>query len=158
MIIIMIRMLMRTTISKEDANSVSFKPTDVNSEGFRERSVNPRSWVLWVGVVYKIHPRHRQVTNMHRNLEAAASGEGKMGRTRRDHHFRKKRVAVDRTSQSQHTVDLSNPLLSDGDSIPNSFLLRLHSVIKESPKSNLKGCMLRRFKDRDGKAEETYLS
>ena len=87
MIIIMIRMLMKTTISKEDANSVSFKPTDVNSEGFRERSVNPRSWVLWVGVVYKIHPRHRQVTNMHRNLEAAASGEGKMGRTRRDHHF-----------------------------------------------------------------------
>ena len=64
----------------------------------------------------------------------------------------------DRTSQSQHTVDLSNPLLSDGDSIPNSFLLRLHSVIKESPKSNLKGCMLRRFKDRDGEAEETYLS
>ena len=68
----------------------------------------------------------------------------------------KKRVAVDRTSQ--HTVDLSNPLLNDGDSIPNSFLLRLHTVIKESPKSNLKGCMLRRFKDRDGEAEETYLS
>ena len=56
---------------------VSYKRSrDVNSEGLREKIVNP---VGLRGVVYKTRRRHGQVTNMQKNRWTAASRDGKMG-------------------------------------------------------------------------------
>ena len=62
---------------------VSYKCSqDVNSEGLREKIVNP---VGLRGVVYKTRGRHGQVTNMQKNHWTAASRDGKMGRDSRDY-------------------------------------------------------------------------
>ena len=56
---------------------VSYKRSqDVNSEGLREKIVNP---VGLRGVVYKTRGRHGEVTNMQKNHWTAASRDGKMG-------------------------------------------------------------------------------